>query len=232
VRRVTTFYGLRFETSLFVASCDSQGYGGSIRPRLHTGSKSLFTILTYEGGSRTPRPGFKPGSDARCSARQLRGQGTRSGISCPNLERESRGVTSWAGNSLVTPGNLPGYKEGALSSLAPVTVKADRPIYQPQADLSNINIQFLPRRECLLCGPPQRPWNRCVVRGYGAHGLGGFQHSGSRVHISLGERMCVLRIPFILCAACHCTSGREGTLKTFDGTRRREVKPADVEEVD
>jgi hypothetical protein len=27
----------RFETSLFVASCDSQGYGGGIRTRLHTG---------------------------------------------------------------------------------------------------------------------------------------------------------------------------------------------------
>jgi hypothetical protein len=32
-----TFYCLRFETFLFVASCDSQGYGGSVRPRLHTG---------------------------------------------------------------------------------------------------------------------------------------------------------------------------------------------------
>jgi hypothetical protein len=29
--------GLRFETSFFVASYDSQGYGGDIRPRLHTG---------------------------------------------------------------------------------------------------------------------------------------------------------------------------------------------------
>jgi hypothetical protein len=34
---VTIIYCLRFETSLFVASCDSQGYGGGIRPRLHTG---------------------------------------------------------------------------------------------------------------------------------------------------------------------------------------------------
>jgi hypothetical protein len=31
----TIFYCLRFETSLFVASYDSQGYGGGIRPRLH-----------------------------------------------------------------------------------------------------------------------------------------------------------------------------------------------------
>jgi hypothetical protein len=33
----TVFYCLRFETSLFVASYDSQGHGGGIRPRLHTG---------------------------------------------------------------------------------------------------------------------------------------------------------------------------------------------------
>jgi hypothetical protein len=30
------FYCLRFENSLFVASYDSQGHGGGIRPRLHT----------------------------------------------------------------------------------------------------------------------------------------------------------------------------------------------------
>jgi hypothetical protein len=34
---VAIFYCLRFETSLFVASYDSQGYDGGIRPRLHTG---------------------------------------------------------------------------------------------------------------------------------------------------------------------------------------------------
>jgi hypothetical protein len=34
---MTIFYCLRLETSLFVASYDSQGYGGGIRPRLHTG---------------------------------------------------------------------------------------------------------------------------------------------------------------------------------------------------
>jgi hypothetical protein len=33
----TRFYCLRLETSLFVASYDSQGHGGGIRPRLHTG---------------------------------------------------------------------------------------------------------------------------------------------------------------------------------------------------
>jgi hypothetical protein len=31
------FYCLIFQTSLFVASYDSQGYGGGIRPPLHTG---------------------------------------------------------------------------------------------------------------------------------------------------------------------------------------------------
>jgi hypothetical protein len=33
----TIFYCLRFETSLFFASYDSQGHGGGVRPRLHTG---------------------------------------------------------------------------------------------------------------------------------------------------------------------------------------------------
>jgi hypothetical protein len=33
------FTVFRFETSLFVASYDSQGYGGGIRPRLHTENK-------------------------------------------------------------------------------------------------------------------------------------------------------------------------------------------------
>jgi hypothetical protein len=33
----TVFDCLRFETSLFIASYDSQGHGGGIRPRLHTG---------------------------------------------------------------------------------------------------------------------------------------------------------------------------------------------------
>jgi hypothetical protein len=34
---VNIFYCLRFETSHFAASYDSHGYGGGIRPRLHTG---------------------------------------------------------------------------------------------------------------------------------------------------------------------------------------------------
>jgi hypothetical protein len=34
---VAKIYCLRFETSLFVTSYDSQGFGGGIRPRLHTG---------------------------------------------------------------------------------------------------------------------------------------------------------------------------------------------------
>jgi hypothetical protein len=34
---VTIFYCLKFETSLFVTSYDSQGHGGGIGPRFHTG---------------------------------------------------------------------------------------------------------------------------------------------------------------------------------------------------
>jgi hypothetical protein len=33
---------VRFETSLFVAPYDSQGHGGGIRPRLHTGNCFVF----------------------------------------------------------------------------------------------------------------------------------------------------------------------------------------------
>jgi hypothetical protein len=40
---VTIFYSLIFETSLFVAFYDSQGHGGGIRPRLHTGLASFGT---------------------------------------------------------------------------------------------------------------------------------------------------------------------------------------------
>jgi hypothetical protein len=36
---VTIFYCLRFETSIFVAFYDSQGHGGGIRTRLHTGGE-------------------------------------------------------------------------------------------------------------------------------------------------------------------------------------------------
>jgi hypothetical protein len=39
---VTMFHCLRSKTSLFVASYDSQGYGGGIRPRLDTGRLSLM----------------------------------------------------------------------------------------------------------------------------------------------------------------------------------------------
>jgi hypothetical protein len=41
---MTIFCCLRFETSLFVASYDSQGYGGGIRPRLHTGDLVLVKV--------------------------------------------------------------------------------------------------------------------------------------------------------------------------------------------
>jgi hypothetical protein len=41
----TTFYCLRFETSLFVTSYDSQGHSGGIRPRLHTGITCIKCIM-------------------------------------------------------------------------------------------------------------------------------------------------------------------------------------------
>jgi hypothetical protein len=43
---VIIFYRLRFESSIFVASYDSQGYGGGIRPRLHTGILSVSWSLS------------------------------------------------------------------------------------------------------------------------------------------------------------------------------------------
>jgi hypothetical protein len=45
---VTKFYCLKFETSLFVASYDSQCHGGGIRPRLHTSAD--IWILWLLGG--------------------------------------------------------------------------------------------------------------------------------------------------------------------------------------
>jgi hypothetical protein len=47
----TIFYCLRIETSLFVASYDSQGHGGGIRLRLHTGCLSNWVwvwVLYYD----------------------------------------------------------------------------------------------------------------------------------------------------------------------------------------
>jgi hypothetical protein len=50
----TVFYCLRFETSLFVASYDSQGHGGGIRPRLHTGDWLLtWNSALYNLGADT-----------------------------------------------------------------------------------------------------------------------------------------------------------------------------------
>jgi hypothetical protein len=48
----TVFYCLRFETSLFVASYDSQGHGGGIRPRHHTGATNAFFLTPRHGPHR------------------------------------------------------------------------------------------------------------------------------------------------------------------------------------
>jgi hypothetical protein len=44
---VTSFYCLIFETSLFVASYDSQGHGGGTRTRLHTGDLWFGSVLYH-----------------------------------------------------------------------------------------------------------------------------------------------------------------------------------------
>jgi hypothetical protein len=49
----TIFYSLRFETSLFVASYDSQGHGGGIRSRLHTGSSRRVLTASYIDSAQT-----------------------------------------------------------------------------------------------------------------------------------------------------------------------------------
>jgi hypothetical protein len=50
----TIFYCLRFETSLFVAFYDSQGYGGGIRPRVHTGNTHICQSSRPKLASRRP----------------------------------------------------------------------------------------------------------------------------------------------------------------------------------
>jgi hypothetical protein len=48
----TIFYCLRFETSFFVASYDSQGHGGGIRPRLHTGVSETVIVPVLKSVAR------------------------------------------------------------------------------------------------------------------------------------------------------------------------------------
>jgi hypothetical protein len=55
----TIFYCLTFETSLFVASYDSQGHGGGIRPLLHTGINLVFNCQRIM--SRDSAVGIAPG---------------------------------------------------------------------------------------------------------------------------------------------------------------------------
>jgi hypothetical protein len=47
LRLATTFYCLRFETPLFVSSYDSQGHGGGIRLRFHTGYNPLLVSILH-----------------------------------------------------------------------------------------------------------------------------------------------------------------------------------------
>jgi hypothetical protein len=66
----TIFYSLTFETSLFVASYGSQGHGGGIRPRLHTGvPASLSSLSLYNSSARTLRK--TPCLHLRCLAMHI-----------------------------------------------------------------------------------------------------------------------------------------------------------------
>jgi hypothetical protein len=56
----TIFYCLTFETSLFVASYDSQGHGGGIRSRLHTGISLCFSSPHYIAFCRTTQKTRSP----------------------------------------------------------------------------------------------------------------------------------------------------------------------------
>jgi hypothetical protein len=54
------FYCLRLETSLFVASYDSQGHGGGSRPRLHTGMEPSVTPNHTLTGYSLSTNSYKP----------------------------------------------------------------------------------------------------------------------------------------------------------------------------
>jgi hypothetical protein len=56
----TIFYCLRYETSLFVASYDSQGHGGGIRPRLHTGTSQFPFPYSLISSRHRPRTETQP----------------------------------------------------------------------------------------------------------------------------------------------------------------------------
>jgi hypothetical protein len=65
---VPIFYPLRFETSLLVPSYDTQGYGGGIRPRLHTGlvAERELHILLQPGADRKQNSSLKGSSVVIC----------------------------------------------------------------------------------------------------------------------------------------------------------------------
>jgi hypothetical protein len=66
---VTIFYCLRFETSCFVASYDSQGYAGGIKPCLHTGLPDNWLcplLITSRHGPHRKHPVSNSDSIVAC----------------------------------------------------------------------------------------------------------------------------------------------------------------------
>jgi hypothetical protein len=61
----TYFYYVRFETSLFVVSYDSQGYGGGIGPRLH---KGVDCLVRNEQINTSSPPSSFPASPSHSSS--------------------------------------------------------------------------------------------------------------------------------------------------------------------
>jgi hypothetical protein len=89
----TILYCLRFETSLFVASYDSQAYGGSTQPRLHTGmSSESESELLYDWRFTTNQFVWAP-SPLKVTARIFSNENPRSYSSYNILSDERIGLS-------------------------------------------------------------------------------------------------------------------------------------------
>jgi hypothetical protein len=93
----TIFYCLRFETSLFVASYDSQGHGGGIGPRLHT--------------EMNPPPKSKSSQNQSHIATGGRSI-SKSWCRAPSAAHDQIFITLWLLRSLFSWGALPDERTG------------------------------------------------------------------------------------------------------------------------